>query len=415
MRSRKGEKWGKNRGGAFLEDEVLRGFPCEAFATEVTVGRRSLVDGLLEVKLLDDFARAKVEVLLHDLQKLLLAFRRCAVAENGDGEGFGDADGVGDLDQNAFAEAGLDERLGDPAGGVSGAAVDLGKVLAGEGAAAVGAPSAVRVDDDLAAGQAGVSHGTADDELAGRLQVEDGVLVHVLGGNDFLDDAVHQDLAHILQLNVLVVLDGDDDRVHALGDASAVFERVLARDLSLGVGSEPLAGSVTSEVGHSLIELVGEDDGERHGFLGLVGRVAEHKSLISGSGLILITTDVHALSDVRGLLFEGDEDVAGLVVKSLGGVVVSDVSDRVADHLLVVDNRLRGDLSAHEDHASLCDRFAGDFGVGILFEVGIEDGIGYLITDFVRMTFSDRFGGEKERLDVLLSNFGRVVEIRHFS
>ena len=94
MRKRKGEKWGKNRGGAFLEDEVLRGFPCESFATEVTVGRRSLVDGLLEVKLLDDFARAKVEVLLHDLQKLLLAFRRCAVAGGG-GEGRRGARGGG--------------------------------------------------------------------------------------------------------------------------------------------------------------------------------------------------------------------------------------------------------------------------------------------------------------------------------
>ena len=51
----------------------------------MTVGRRPLVDGLLEVKLLDDFARTKVEVLLHDLQKLLLAFRRCAVAGGGRG------------------------------------------------------------------------------------------------------------------------------------------------------------------------------------------------------------------------------------------------------------------------------------------------------------------------------------------
>ena len=43
-----------------------------------------------------------------------------------------------------------------------------------------------------------------------------------------------------------------------------------------------------------MIEFVSEDDGERHGFLGLVGGVAEHKPLISGSGLILITTDVDA-------------------------------------------------------------------------------------------------------------------------
>jgi len=381
----------------------------------MTVGGGLLVDGVLELKILDDLAGAKVEVVLDDFKKLLFALRRRAVAEDGDGEGFGDTDGVGDLDQDALAESGLDERLGDPASGVGGGAIHLGEVLAGEGAASVGAPSAVRVHDDLTAGQSGVTHGTADDELAGRLQVEDGVLVHVLGGDDFLDDAAHEDLSHVLELDVLVVLHGDDDRVHALGDARAILERVLAGDLGLGVGSEPLAGSVASEVGHSLVELVGEDDGERHGFLRLVRGVTEHESLISGAGLILITTNVHALGDVGGLLLEGDEDVAGLVVESLGRVVVADVLDRVADDLLVVDDRLGRDLTAHEDHTSLGHRFAGDFGVGVLLEVSIEDGIRHLIADLVRVTFSDGFGGEEERLNVLLSNFVATVEICHFS
>jgi len=381
----------------------------------MTVGGGLLVDGVLELKILDDLAGAKVEVVLDDFKKLLFALRRRAVAEDGDGEGFGDTDGVGDLDQDALAESGLDERLGDPASGVGGGPIHLGEVLAGEGAASVGAPSAVRVHDDLTAGQSGVTHGTADDELAGRLQVEDGVLVHVLGGDDFLDDAAHEDLSHVLELDVLVVLHGDDDRVHALGDARAILERVLAGDLGLGVGSEPLAGSVASEVGHSLVELVGEDDGERHGFLRLVRGVTEHESLISGAGLILITTNVHALGDVGGLLLEGDEDVAGLVVESLGRVVVADVLDRVADDLLVVDDRLGRDLTAHEDHTSLGHRFAGDFGVGVLLEVSIEDGIRHLIADLVRVTFSDGFGGEEERLNVLLSNFVATVEICHFS
>jgi len=397
-----------------LKRELLGVFPREALATEMTVSGGLLVDGVLQLEVLDDSAWAEVEVLLDDIQKLLLALCRRTVAEDGDGEWLGDTDGVGDLDQDASAESGLDEGLGDPAGGVGGGAIHFGEVLSGESATTVGAPSSVSVDDDLTASQTGVSHGTTDDEFAGRLQVVDGVLIQVLGGDDGDDHAVHQDLSHVLQLDVFVVLNGDDDGVHALGDASTIFERVFAGDLSLGVGSEPLAGSVASEFGHSLVEFVSEDDGEGHGFLGLVRGVAEHESLISGSGLILITTNVHALSDIGGLLFEGDQDVAGLVVESFGGVVVADMFDGVADDFLVVDDGFGGDFSADEDHTSLGDRFAGDFGVGVLLEVSIEDGIRHLIADLVGMTFSDGFGGEEERLDVFLSNFVAGVEICHF-
>jgi len=398
-----------------LEIKGLWLFPGKALAAEMTVSGGLLVDGLLQIQFFHDFSRAEIEVFLHDFQKLLLALRGRAVAEDSDGEGLCDTDGVGDLNQDALAEAGLDERLGDPASGVGGGTIHLGEVLARESAATVGTPSSVSVDDDLTSSQTGVAHGTSNDELARRLQVENGVLIHVLGGDDFLDDVVHEDGSHALQLDVLVVLDGDDDSVHALGDAGAILERVLAGDLSFGVGSEPLAGSIASEIGHPLIELVGEDDGEGHSFLRLVSRVAEHKSLIPGSGLVLITTNVDALSNVGGLLFEGNEDVAGLVVESFGRVVISDVLDGVANDLLVVDDRLRGDLSANKDHARLCDRFAGNFGVGVLLEMSIEDGIGDLIANLVRMTFSNGFGSEEERLDVLLSNSVDAVEICHFS
>ena len=65
--------------------------------------------------------------------------------------------------------------------------------------------------------------------------------------------------------------------------------------------------------------------------------------------------DSLTLGDVWGLLLESNEDVAGLVVESLGRVIVADVFDRVTDDLLVVDNGLRRDLAANEDHASLGD------------------------------------------------------------
>ena len=86
-----------------------------------------------------------------------------------------DADGVGELDRAAVGEAGGDDVLGEVARGIGGGAVDLGGVLAREGAAAMRRRAAIGVDDDLAAGEAGIAVRTADDELAGRVDVPDAV------------------------------------------------------------------------------------------------------------------------------------------------------------------------------------------------------------------------------------------------
>ena len=59
--------------------------------------------------------------------------------------------------------------LRDVARGVRGRAVHLGRILAGERAAAVRRRAAVGVDDDLAAGQAAVALRAADHEAAGRV------------------------------------------------------------------------------------------------------------------------------------------------------------------------------------------------------------------------------------------------------
>src|SRR5439155_14194392 len=58
-------------------------------------------------------------------------------------------------------------------------AIDLGRVLAAEGAAAVPAAAAVGVDDDLAPRQAAVAVRAALEEAAGRVDVEeDRVVAH---------------------------------------------------------------------------------------------------------------------------------------------------------------------------------------------------------------------------------------------
>ena len=54
---------------------------------------------------------------------------------------------------------------------VSRGAVHFGGVLAGKGAAAVGALAAIGIHDDLATGEAGIAVRAADDEFAGRVDV----------------------------------------------------------------------------------------------------------------------------------------------------------------------------------------------------------------------------------------------------
>jgi hypothetical protein len=81
----------------------------------------------------------------------------------------GNSDRVAELDGAALGDARRDDILGEVARDVSRRTVDFGRVLARKGAAAVRAGAAIGVDDDLAAGEAGVAVGPADLEIARRI------------------------------------------------------------------------------------------------------------------------------------------------------------------------------------------------------------------------------------------------------
>lgn len=156
-----------------LELEGLGLLPGEALVgAKVAVLGRLEVDGLGEVELLDNDTGAEVEVGADDLDELIRVLLRGAVGVDVDRQGLRNTDGVRELDEATAGEAGGDERLGDPAADVGSRSVDLGEVLAGEGTTAVGTPAAVGVDDDLAAGETGITLGTTNDEEAGGLDLE---------------------------------------------------------------------------------------------------------------------------------------------------------------------------------------------------------------------------------------------------
>ena len=220
----------------------------------------------------------------------------------------------------------------------------------------------------------------------------DGLLVEVLGGDGGLDDLLKDLLAELLGGDLGSVLSRDDDGVDAEGNDGAVVVLVLNGDLGLGVGAEPGEGAVAAGSGHGGVELVGEEEGQGEELGGLVGGIAEHDTLITGTEVLEAVVKVETLSDIGRLLLNGNEEVAGLVVEALGRVIVADVLDGVADNLLVVELGLGGDLTEDHDHTGLGGGLASDLGEGVLSQAGIENGIGNLIGDLIGVTLTDGLG-----------------------
>ena len=122
------------------------------------------VNRLREIQLLDNDAGPKVKVLVNDVHQLVAGLVAGAIGLNEDAEGLGDTDGIGKLHERAAGEAAVNDGFGDPAGKIGSRAVYLAVVFAGESTSAVGTPATVGVDNDLAAGETGITLRTADDE-----------------------------------------------------------------------------------------------------------------------------------------------------------------------------------------------------------------------------------------------------------
>jgi len=365
----------------------------------VAVGGSLLEDGATQVEALDDALGGELEVLANELDEARLGDGARAEGVDADADRLGYSDGVGELDLDAVGEAGCDDVLGNVAGHVGCAAVDLGGVLSGEGTSSVTAHAAVGVHDDLTAGKAGVSHGSADDEAASGIDVVLRVGVEQVGWDDGLDDMLEDFGAELVvgegTVGVLVgefgVLGGDDDGVDA---DRLVVGVVLYRDLRLAIGAKVGELSVLANLRELLGQLVGERDGRGHQLGRLVGGVAEHHSLVAGSA------GVDTLRDVGRLAVNGGDDGAGVGVEAFEGVVVPDLVDRVADQGLEVDVGLGSDLPGDDDQAGAGEGLAGNAAVGVDGQAGVEDGVGDLVGDLVRVTFGHGLTGEEETIGV---------------
>ena len=336
-----------------LELELLGLLPGVAGVTKVTVGSGLQVLGLLEVELPDDDTGPQVPVVADDLDHVEVGNLSGTVRVDVNREGLSNTNGIGQLNEDSSAETGGNQRLGDPSSGVGSRSVDLGEVLSGESTTSVSTPSTISVNDNLSASQTSITLGSSDDESTRGLDVVDSLVVQKLGVNDLVDDLFLDLCSEVLGADLLGVLGGDDDSVNSEGNNGTVgVLLVLDGDLGLGVGSQPTHGSIPTSISHGSVELVGKHDGLGHQLGSLVGGVSEHDTLVT-STVVLQVTVVETLSDIRGLLLNGDQNVTGLVVETHFTGVVSNLGNGLTDNLLVVNLGLGGDFTKDHDHTGL--------------------------------------------------------------
>ncbi len=358
----------------------------------MAVGGRLAVNGPEQVEHLDDALGAQVEVLAHQGGNTVIIDGAGAKGIHHQTHGLGNADGVGHLHFAAFGQAGGNDVLGHIAAGIGRRAIHLGRVLAGEGAAAVAALAAVGVNDDLAPGQAAVAHGPADDKAPGGVDEVFGVLVQHFPGQDRGDDLLADGGHQVFIADIGAVLGGEHHGIDGHRPAALVAHR----DLTLGVGAQPGQAAVLAHHGLAFGEAVGIVDGRGHEDVGFVASIAEHEALIAGA-LVQIdaTAFIHPLGDVRRLFVEGLHHGAGGPVETHLGGIVADAPHGLPRHVGIVHLRRGGDLPRQDDEARGDQGLRRHPSTRILGQDGIQDGIGDLVGDLVGMTFGDGFGGEQ--------------------
>ena len=354
---------------------------------------RQAIDRPQQIQVADDLRWAEIEGLHHGLLDARRVDGLGAVARHAHAGGARHANGVGDLQLALARQAGRDDVLGDVAGEVRGRAVDLGRVLAGERAAAVPTPAAVGVDDDLAARETAVAVGAADDELAGRVDVVQRAGVQQVLRDHRLDDVVDHVLAQVGIAHGVVVHRADHDGI----DRDRLAVHVAHRDLALAVRAQPRQRLGVQQILEAARELAGQHDRQRHQLRRLIAGVAEHQALVARALLGVQAQSLgDALADVRRLLADRREHGAGARVEVVARVVVADLGDGLANDRRHVDIAVGRDLARDERHARGHERFARHARTRVLCKQSIENGVGNLVCDLVGMAGGHGLAGEGE-------------------
>ncbi|GFO81712.1 MAG: hypothetical protein A49_13390 [Methyloceanibacter sp.] len=251
-----------------------------------------------------------------------------------------------------------------------------------------GRRAAIGIDDDLAAGEAGVAIGAADDETPRRIDVELGLVVDPSLGQHLVDEAA-DDLLDTLGRGMLVMLGRHHDGIGAHGHAVFVDEGHLA----LGVGTEFRRAAGVPGLGHLMQNAMGIEDRCRHQRVRFAAGIAEHDALVARAlVLVLRRVGIHAHGDIGRLLVQVVLERGEVPVEAL--LLVADFADSAPRRRLdgVAGHAFRAaDLAGKHNMVGGDERLARDAGERIGCKVKVHHRVGNAVADFIGMAFRNRF------------------------
>ena len=367
--------------------------------SEVSTLGGVFVDGPAQVEVGDDFLGSQPEDLSHGALDGRVVRPPGSERIHPDRDRFRAADRVGELHLGPARQFRGDDVLGDGAGHVGGRAVHLRRVLARKGAASVAGHATVRVNDNLPARESAVGRRAALHELAGWID-EDRWRAGAKSLRQHREHHPFLDVANDATGSFFRVLGGGDDRGNRHGVPGSV---VGHRDLRLSVRAQIRDVAAGARLGQAPRDPVSQHDRQRHQLRRLVAGEPEHHSLVSRA------PRVHAHRDVGGLPAHVDLDVDRVGVEIVVPPGVSDAPDRAADHGF--EFRPRGSAPRRcfaGDHGAAGgdERFAGDPGQGVPSQERVENGVGNLVRNLVRMAFGHRLRGKEPHVAGWLHAYG---------
>mmetsp|Transcript_8338 Transcript_8338/g.10720 ORF Transcript_8338/g.10720 Transcript_8338/m.10720 type:complete len:239 (-) Transcript_8338:123-839(-) len=232
-------------------------------------------------------------------------------------------------------------------------------------------------------------------ETTRRIQMIDSLIIQIFLRNHRLDNMLHQIRANLFVGNILRMLRRDNNSVHTLRNGHTILQHILTGNLRLTIRTNPWADTILTNFRQLGTQASRKIMRQRHVVLRLIRSIPKHNTLITCTNILHLDC-IHTLSDIRRLSLNGNNDITGLVVKSLGRIIVSNLFNGITNDLLVIHSRSRGDLSKDHNHTGLAAGLTGNTRHGISSYTGIEDGIGYLIAKLIGMTLIYRLGSEKE-------------------
>ena len=169
---------------------------------------------------------------------------------------------------------------------------------------------------------------------------------------------------------------------------------VLHGDLGFPIWQQIGQNSLLPHKGKALCQRMGKLNGQRHQVFRFLACVTKHHALISCAVFHRIRL-LHTHVDIGGLLMDIHCDLAGVCVKAIAVLHIPDIPNHLPGNSGIVHTGSRGDLAENVDPVGNGSYFAGYMGMGIVFQKGIQNGIGDLVTYLIRVSRCDAFRGKE--------------------